>query len=395
MAFAGVCEEARGLLPEAVELRRRLHRDPELGLHLPRTQDAVLEALDHLPLEVETGETTSSVVATLTGDAPGRTILLRGDMDALPLREDTGLDFASVNEGRMHACGHDAHVAMLAGAARLLSDRRGELHGKVKFMFQPGEEGHHGARYMLEEGLLDGGVDGAFAIHASPTFRDGMIAGRPGPVMASADVVTVTLTGKGGHASSPHTAIDPIPVACEIVQALQTLMTRRIDVFDPAVLTIAKIEAGTTSNIIPETATLMGTIRAMSEKARARVHDGIRRVAEGVASAHDVDASVQLDIGYPVTVNDDDFAAYALGVGRRLLGDDMVRDMPAPIMGAEDFSYVLQQVPGAMVFLGTRPQGMKVAPAAHSNRYLLEEDAMAAGIAMYSAVALDFLSRAS
>ena len=390
-------EEAQALLPEAVALRRRLHREPELGLELPRTQEAVLEALDGLPLEIETGTDTTSVVATLRGERPGRTILLRGDMDALPLHEDTDLDFASSHPGRMHACGHDAHVAMLAGAARLLSDRRSELAGTVRFMFQPGEEGHGGAAVMIREGLLraDEPVAGAFAIHASPMFGDGMVAARPGPMMASADVVHVTVTGRGGHASAPHTAVDPIPVACEIVQALQTFMTRRIDVFDPAVLTIAKIEAGTTNNVIPETARMTGTIRAMSEAARSRVHDGIRRVADGIAAAHEVSAEVTIEDGYPVTINDDEFARYALDVSRRLLGGDMVREMRTPIMGAEDFSYVLQRVPGAMVFLGTKPEGVHHAPAAHSNRYLLEEAPMANGIALHAAIALDFLASES
>src|SRR5262245_13259642 len=226
-------DEARSLLDDAVRLRRRLHRHPEIGLTLPRTQAAVLDSLDGLGLRVRTGERTTSVVAALEGGRPGPTLLLRADMDALPLREDTGLDFASEVDGAMHACGHDSHVAMLAGAARLLHRRRAELAGRVLFMFQPGEEGYHGARVMIEEGLLDGPdrPAGAFALHASPVYPAGVIATRPGPLLASGDTLKVQVRGRGGHASAPHRCLDPIPVACEMVQAFQTMVTRQLDVF--------------------------------------------------------------------------------------------------------------------------------------------------------------------
>src|SRR5262245_47624794 len=223
----GVLDDARGLLDDAVDLRRRIHRQPELGLDLPKTQATVLEALEGLPLKVSTGISTTSVVAVLDGDEPGPTVLLRGDMDALPMPEDTGLDYASSVDGTMHACGHDAHVAMLAGAARLLTERRGSFHGRIAFMFQPGEEGFHGARYMLEEGLLGQVADGAspvsfaFAIHQTPTIPSGAIATRGNSFLASADTLLVKVRGRGGHASMPHHALDPIPIACEIVMALQ------------------------------------------------------------------------------------------------------------------------------------------------------------------------------
>jgi len=398
----GVLDESGAQLDGAVELRRRLHQRPELGLDLPGTQASILEALDGLPLTVTIGTTSSSVVAILDGAEPGPTILLRGDMDALPMPEDTGLDFASRVDGAMHACGHDAHVAMLAGAAKLLVARRGRLAGRVAFMFQPGEEGHDGAKHMLDEGLLDTAAAGAepvsmaFAIHQSPTIPSGMIASKGLSLMASADTFLITVRGRGGHASMPHHTSDPIPIACEMVGAFQAMVTRRVDVFDPAVVTVARIQAGTTSNVIPETAELFGTVRTVSEKARDAVLADIEQVARGLASAHGATAEISIVRGYPVTVNDVDAAQFALDTASALLGKRQALEMPTPVMGAEDWSYVLQQVPGAMAFLGTRPKGTapgKTAPN-HSNRMILDEDAMATGIATYAGVALRWLDPA-
>jgi len=386
--------EAKGILDETIQLRRRIHRQPELGLTLPRTQAAVLEALDGLDLDVRTGQRTTSVVARLTGARPGPTILLRADMDALPMPEETKLSFASEVEGAMHACGHDAHTAMLVGAARLLTRRRESLAGSVVFMFQPGEEGYHGARVMIEEGLLDGAEPptAAFALHVTHRLTAGAISARPGPAMASGDTLQIVVRGKGGHASAPHDCLDPIPIACEIVQALQTLVTRRVHVFDPAVVTVAKIEAGTTRNVIPDTASLLGTIRTVSEATRERVLDGVRRVAEGIAAAHGAEVDVELTRGYPVTVNDADFAAFVLDTARELLGPEAVHAMSHPIMASEDFSYVLQRVPGVIANLSTRPDDGPAFPN-HSPRMLVNEPALATGIAMHVAVALRFLEK--
>jgi hippurate hydrolase len=386
--------EARSILDDTIQLRRRIHRHPELGLSLPRTQATVLEALDGLGLEIRTGQRTTSVVARLTGARPGPTILLRGDMDALPMPEDTGLPFASEVPGAMHACGHDAHTAMLAGAARLLARRRDTLAGSVLFMFQPGEEGYHGARVMIEEGLLDGAEapTGAFAMHVTHRRPAGVVSARPGPTAAAADTMQITVRGRGGHASAPHDCLDPIPVACEIVQALQTMVTRRVHVFDPAVVTVAKIEAGTTRNVIPETASLLGTMRTVSEATRESVIEGVRRVAEGVAAAHGAEVSVEITRGYPVTVNHEGFARFVLDTARELLGSEGAQLANHPMMGAEDFSYVLQRVPGTMANLGTRPDSGPVYPN-HSNRMLLNEAALVTGVAMHAAVALRFLER--
>lgn len=402
-AIEGVREHARDLLGDAVALRRALHEWPELGNELPITRERVLESLEGLPLSITTHESTSGIAALLEGSRPGPTILLRGDMDALPMPEDTGLDFASHVEGCMHACGHDTHTAMLASAARVLSDRRDDFAGRVLFMFQPGEEGHHGARFMLDEGLLDvadladgtpSPVDAAFALHITSSLPSGWVTSRRGPVMASADTMTIRVTGRGGHASEPHRALDPIPVACEIVQALQTMITRSIDVFDPSVVTVGRISAGTTNNVIPEVAEIEGTIRATSERTRAKVHDGIRRVAEGVAAAHGCECDVEVIFGYPVTTNDDRFADFALDMAREVVGERHVVELPHPVMGAEDFSYVLQKLPGAMMFLGGTPHDKNPATAApnHSNRVMFDEQAMVNGISLYATAALRHLS---
>ncbi len=384
-------EEAEGLLGAAVSIRREIHAHPELGLELPRTQAVVLDALDGLGLEISTGRELSSVVAVLDGGREGPTTLLRGDMDALPMPEDTGLEFASTVDGAMHACGHDAHVAMLVGAARLLAGRSHQLAGRVLFMFQPGEEGHGGARIMINEGLLadHGAVDRAFAIHSAPTVASGVIATKSGTLLASADEFLLTIKGRGGHASMPQDAIDPIPAACEVVLAVQTMVTRRVPAFDPAVVTIGHIAAGTTSNVIPETAVLQGTVRAVSEDSRAVALEGVRRVAEHVAAAHLCQASVTWSpVAYPVTVNSAVAAEQALDLARKLLGEDGAHCMATPLMGAEDWSYVLQQVAGTMVFLGTAPAGTEHPAPNHSNRMLIDERAMRNGIALHAAMAL-------
>ena len=384
-------ESAGTVLDDVVALRRHVHAEPELGLDNPRTQALVLEALDGLPLEVRTGSGLTSVVADLVGATDGPTVLLRADTDALPMTEDTGLDFRSTIDGRAHACGHDAHTAMLVGAAKVLAARRHELPGRVRFMFQPGEEGFAGARLMIDEGVLDG-VDRAFALHITPNQRVGTASCRPGPLLAGDTSITVTIRGRGGHASSPHHATDPIPATAAIITALQTTVTREVDVFDPAVLTIAHVVAGTTTNVIPETAFFEGTIRCISERTRARIREAVARTIRGVAEAHGCTAEIELVDGYPVTLNDHGEAARFAEVCRTTLGEKSHRVLPAPAMGGEDFSFVLQQVPGVMAFLGVCPATESdplSAPSLHSNRMVLDEDGLVHGIALHAAMALD------
>jgi hippurate hydrolase len=398
-AFAGLTAAAHAVQPRTVALRRRLHRHPELGLQLPMTRSAVLDELADLPLTVHRGESCSSVVAVLDGERPGPTVLLRGDMDALPLTEQTGLRYASKIEGSMHACGHDTHTAMLASAARLLAERRELLAGRVLLMFQPGEEGDHGARHMISEGLLDaagpaGTPSSAYALHISATMPSGSIQTRPGALMAAADVLRVTVHGRGGHASAPHDALDPVPAAAAMVGALQTMVTRRVSAQEPAVLTIAHIRAGTTSNVIPDTAYLEGTMRTLSEPTRGYLHDELRKVCQYTAAAYGCTAHVEIEYGYPITVNDTDAAAKIDELGASLLGAERVNPMPGPILGSEDFAYVLNRVPGALAFLGGCPPHLNPNDASpnHSSRVVFDEAAMVDGVAMYAALALDALA---
>jgi amidohydrolase len=394
--FTGLVEAARALQPRTVALRRKIHKFPEQGLQVPRTQAAVVQALDGLGLHVMTGEKVGSVTAVLNGSSPGPTVLLRGDMDALPLQEDSGLSFASEIDGSMHACGHDTHTAMLVSAARLLSNRKDALAGRVVFMFQPGEEGYHGARYMIHEGVLEAGgrpIERAFALHITSTDVSGMIRSKAGAMLAAADTFTVRVTGRGGHGAIPADALDPVPAAAAMVGALQTMVTRRISVFEPVVVTVGRITAGTTSNIIPETAELEGTFRSLSEASRKKVREELPKLCQHVAASYGCRADVDLSPGYPVTVNDDELGPYVVDLAGAVLGQRHAAPMPNPLMGAEDFSYVLQRVPGAFAFLGACPPGVEPAEADpnHSNRVHFDESALANGVAMYAAFALDAL----
>lgn len=389
--------EAQSLLPDIIDLRRRIHANPELGNDLPETTAAVLDAISDLDLEIRKSERTTSIVATLHGAKPGRRILLRGDMDALPMPENNDLAFASKRPGVMHACGHDSHTAMLVGAAKVLKQHQSELAGSVDFFFQTGEEGFFGAREVLEEGLFDApcSPDAVFALHITPLLEAGVFTGRPGPLLAAADTFEMIVRGKGGHASMPHDCLDPIPVACEIVQAFQTFVTRRVPAFDPIVLTTTKIEAGTTSNVIPEVANVLGTLRSTSEKSRLLAHEGLNRLATKIGEAHEMEVEFKIGEGYPVTVNEGAFTEFAARTVRELFGEKAYRPMRSPMMGAEDFSFLLQRFPGAMLFLGVKPDDPSLAAPCHSNRMILNESAMAHGAALHAQVARNFLTEVS
>ena len=393
-----VQEDATTIGGELAGLRRQIHQDPEIGLDLPRTQAKVLAALDGLPLEVTQGRALSSVTGVLRGAQPGPTVLLRGDMDALPITERTGLPYASSVTGVMHACGHDLHTAMLVGAARILSARQAELPGNVIFMFQPGEEGLGGAAHMITEGVLDAAGArpvAAYALHAaSAQFPRGMFATRPGSMMAAADILDVTVRGHGGHASQPHLAQDPIPAACEMVTALQTLVTRRFDVFDPVVITVGSFHAGTADNIIPDEAHFLATVRSFSGVARDRVRaDSLRLIAD-LAAAHGLRAEAEYLDGYPVTVNDAAETAFAAQAVAAMFGEGRLIAQANPLPGAEDFSFVLDEVPGVFLMLGTGPEGSDpgTAPFNHAADAVFDDAFLPDGAALLAELALRRLS---
>ena len=389
-----VFEEASAISGAVAELRHAIHREPEIGLNLPRTQAKVLAALDGLPLEISLGKELSSVTAVLRGGRPGPVVLLRADMDALPVTETTGLPFASEIDGAMHACGHDLHTAMLAGAARVLSARQPDLPGTVIFMFQPGEEGLGGAELMIEEGVLDAAGErptAAYALHVfSHLVEGGVFAVRPGPALAAADILYVTVRGRGGHASAPQHSADPIPAACEMVTALQTLVTRRFDVFDPVVITVGSFHAGTVNNVIPDEATFEATLRSFSHEAQRRLHNETVRLVESIGQAHGLTVEAEYLDSYPVTVNDATEAEFARSTAADLFGADRAITPAQPLTGAEDFSYVLNEVPGAFVLLGACPSGTDplTASSNHSAGAAFDDAVIADGITLYAELAL-------
>jgi amidohydrolase len=391
-----ILRSARAIGPDIVALRRALHRIPEIGNHLPLTQRAVLDALQGLDLEVTTGADLSSVVAVLRGRGGGQdapVVLLRADMDGLPVTEEVPVDYASTHPGAMHACGHDLHVAALVGAARLLHQRRGELAGDVILMFQPGEEGPGGAEPMVQEGLLEAAgrpVDAAYALHvASSEYPFGQWFARPGPIFASADEVRVRVIGRGGHGSAPHRALDPIPAACEMVVALQTMTTRGFDVFDPVVVTVGRIAGGTKENVIPDAAEFDATVRSLSAKSRAKVQADIGRLVTGIAAAHGLEVAVRYKLGYPVTLNDESEYDRAISAVTDLFGADRFTLMPQPQLGAEDMSLVLERVPGAYLLVSACPDAdYDAAPDNHSPHAAFDDSVLPDAAAWFAEIAI-------
>ena len=389
--------EAQEIQDELVTLRRRFHQEPEIGLDLPKTQAKILAALDGLGLEVTTGKSLTSVTAVLRGAKSDKTVLLRADMDALPVTELADLPYKSQIDGAMHACGHDLHVSMLIGAAKLLVKNKSQLNGDVVFMFQPGEEGFDGAGHMIREGVLTASgrkADATYGIHVSSSSTPtGAFTTKGGTMMASADEIHVTVLGMGGHGSQPHTAKDPIPVAAEMVSALQLMITRSFDAFDPIIITVGQFHAGTKANIIPDTAEFQATIRTFSPENRVRIKTEAVRLCTSIAEGYGLKADVKVVEQYPVTVNNDSHAQFVGKVAAELFGKDAYMDMPHPIAGAEDYSRVLEAVPGSYMFLGASvDEDFMNSEVNHSPRAMFDDSVLYRGTAMLSELAVRSLN---
>ncbi len=384
------------MLEDLVRLRRTLHARPEVGLHLPETQATLIAALADLDLELTTGHALTSVTAVLRGGRPGPTVLLRADMDALPLEEATGLPFAARN-GAMHACGHDLHMAGLVGAAKMLASRRDELPGTVVLMFQPGEEGHAGGRLMIEEGVLEAAGArpvAAYAVHVDCVTEGGLAVTRPGPVMASASGLDVRVVGTGGHAAYPHHAVDPVPVAAEIVLAVQAFAARRLSATEPAVISVTRLSSNAAAgNVLASEVSLEANIRTLSRETLDRVREELPRMVAAVGEAHGCRVETTFVDSYPVTVNDPDETAFVLDVLGETHGDS-VRLLPAPALASEDFAYVLEEVPGTLVFLGVRPDASNGDPAPmHSERAVFDDSRLDDQAALLAELARRRLAR--
>ena len=378
------------LAPTIVSWRRDLHRQPELGFEEVETAAYVKQRLDALDLEIHTGIAETGMAAILRArDPQGPGVLLRADMDALPLTEVEGREYGSKTEGRMHACGHDGHMSMLLGAATILSERRDELKRDVLFCFQPGEEGYGGGEKMIQQGVLDlTEIGSAFALHLWSPCEAGTVHVRPGPMMAAQDSFAARIIGKGGHAATPHVTRDPIVAAAHAVTALQAIVARNVDPVDPAVVSIGLLHAGTVSNIIPEDAVLEGTLRSFDPEVREMLKRRAAEVIEHVAQAHKCRSEFELKSGYPATVNDPDAVEKVRRLAAPVFGADNVIE-PRPMAPAEDFSYFLQERPGAFILVGAGNKQRGITAPHHSPEFDIDESVLPRGTELLARLALD------
>ena len=388
-------DAANALAPTIVADRRTIHSHPELKYEEQQTSTFVQARLRDLGVSFRGGLAGGTgVIAQIRGErGEGPCVLLRADMDALPILEKTPVPFASEIPGVMHACGHDAHTAILLGVARLLNERRSEFAGTVKLMFQPAEEGGSGAARMIDDGVLEGPkVDAAFMLHVGAELPSGVVASGGGPLLAGADSFTITIEGRGGHAARPQETIDPIVAGAQVISALQAIVAREVDPFHPAVVTLGTFNAGNAHNVIPDQAVITGTIRSFDDTLFERMEQRLREIVTGVASALRAEAHVEFEMRYPPSVCDPAMAERLAEASRAVLGGGSVVDFE-PRMGAEDFAFVLQKVPGAMLSLGVKHPDWPAPKPVHTATYDIDESALPVGAACMASVALDFLNR--
>ncbi|MCL5267838.1 MAG: M20 family metallopeptidase [Bacteroidetes bacterium] len=383
---------SRKVFPEIVRLRRHLHQYPELAFEEFDTGKTIASELDKLEIRVKKGVGKTGLVGILKGNASAGVVALRADMDALPITEESGLGFTSRSSGRMHACGHDAHMAMLVGAAMILSQLKKDVNGTVKFLFQPSEEKNPGgAPAMLKDGALSNpDADVIFGQHVTNELAAGKFGFRPGPIMASADEIYITVMGKGGHGAKPHETVDPVVIAARIVDSLQSVISRMRDPLDPSVLTIGSIHGGTAPNIIPDKVELAATLRTMNEKWRRRAHELITRTASETAKAFGGKCKTEISHGYPVLVNSDQETLLARNALTRLYGKSSAMTVP-PVMGAEDFAYYLQKVPGTFWWIGTGNKKTGATASIHNAKFRIDESSLMYGAAFLAFLTIEYL----
>jgi amidohydrolase len=373
---------------DVVALRRDFHAHPELGFEEVRTAGIVADRLKRLGYEVRTGVGQTGVVGVLRTKKPGKTILLRADMDCLPILEQSGVEFASTSPGKMHACGHDGHTAILLGAAQMIAARAEQLCGTIVLCFQPAEEGKGGARAMIEDRLLDEPhVDRVYGLHLTSLYPSGQVLVRPGPVMASSDSIDVRIRGRGGHGAAPHQTVDPILTSAHFIALVQSVVSRQVDPIEPAVVTIGSIHGGTIHNVIPDSVELLGTVRAFSEAERAQMKPRIEAILSGCCAAHGASYDYHYLERYPVTVNDAQQAEYVRGLALRTVGPERTAELSLT-MGAEDFSFMLRARPGCFFFLGSQSDARTAVPH-HNARFAIDEACLPTGVRMMVALALD------
>jgi amidohydrolase len=387
--YEDILKKAEGLKQKIVELRRDFHQHPELGLQEFDTAKKAERILKGLGIQTKMLVNGTGVCGYLKGSKSGKTIALRADMDALPIQEETGVPYKSQKDGVMHACGHDAHTAMLLGAAMVLSEMKKELTGNVVFIFQPAEETGGGAKAMMDERVLEG-VDAIFAVHLYSSLPFGMLGYNPGPLLAAGDFFDVKITGKGGHGGLPHLAVDPIVTAANAINAIQTIVSREVDPVESGVVSICKIHAGDAYNVIPETATFGGTIRSHKPELRESLPKRMKEILDGVATAMRARCEFNLISKFPATINDERMTALAVNVAKEILGDDKLQLMK-PLMGSEDFSFYLQQIPGTFVFLGVENKEKGIIYPQHHPKFDIDEDILPTGTAFHVSMALEYL----
>ncbi|MFQ6125866.1 MAG: M20 family metallopeptidase [Candidatus Heimdallarchaeota archaeon] len=385
-------ERCQEIAPDLVKLRRDIHANPELGFQEVRTSKLIAERLSRLGLEVQTNIAETGVVGLLRGGRPGKTIALRADMDALSIQEQTGAEYQSQIPGVMHACGHDAHVAMLLGAAQILQELQVEIPGNIKFIFQPAEEGPGGAAKMVEEGVLHNpDVDATIALHVDDETEVGQIKIKSGIATAAANAMRIKIQGKGGHAAYPHKSVDAIVVAAHVILALQTIVARETDPLDAVVVTIGVIEGGDRNNIIAEKVIMEGTIRTLNDVTRKATFSALQRITEQVCTAMRAECEIEILEGYPPGVNDPQLIGIFRKVAEELLGPENVKIAAVPEMGAEDFYEFGFGIPAAMFHLGIANKEKGITFPGHHPRYDIDEDALPLGVAILVASALNFL----